>query len=249
VTRLLQSYPQPLSAAAVVAGWELAARLLHPAWLPPASAVAVDFWQLIRSGQLLLLGSTVRTLALGLLIVFAAGALLSLLVGLSRVMDEALAPFFNAALSIPTIALVPVFILLWGLSDATRVATVVSFALVPLVVTWAVAARDLPGQLLEMARSFGASPAQRLRFVILPAGAPVLIVGVRIAVVQGIKGVVSAEILIGVIGIGQLLQQATLTFDLARLYALILTLVFLSVISYLLLDALERRTSRRTTRD
>lgn len=244
---LVRRAPQPFTLAAALALWEVLARVLHPPWLPSASAVAAAWWQLATTGQLTELGSSVRTLAVGLVIVFLAGAALALAVSLSSILDEALAPYFNAALSIPTIALVPAYILLWGLSDVTRVATVVSFALVPLVIQWAVAARSLPADLLEMARSFDASPGRRLVSIALPASAPVLITGIRIAVVQGIKGVVSAEILIGVIGIGKLLQVAILTFDLARLYAVIVTLLVATFAVYLTLERAERRASRRTS--
>lgn len=244
---IVSRIPQPFTLAAAVVLWELVAQLVRPAWLPSASAVGSAWWQLATTGQFGELSSTVKTLAIGLVIVFLAGGALSLAVSLSSVLDEALSPFFNAALSIPTVAIVPAFMLLWGLSDATRVATVVSFALVPLIVQWAVAAHGSPSDLLEMARSFDASPTRRLVSVALPASAPVLITGIRIAVVQGIKGVVSAEILIGVIGIGRLLQDATLTFDLPKLYAVILTLLIVTMAIYLTLERVERRASRRVS--
>lgn len=245
--RLLGRAPQVITLVVAVGAWELVARVVHPTWMPAADAVARSWWQLVASGQLGELGSTVRTLVIGLAIVFVAGAVVSILVGVSSVIREALAPFINAALAIPTVALAPAFILLWGLSDITRVATVVSFALVPLIVQWSVARRGVPSDLVEMARSYDASPARVLRSIVLPAAAPVLITGVRIAVVQGMKGVVSAEILIGVIGIGRLLQTAILTFDLARLYAVILTLMVVTFTVYLALEQLERRASRRVS--
>lgn len=237
--------PQLFTLVGAVTLWEAVARFLHPRWLPSAGDVAAAWWELVRSGQLSELTSTARTLAIGLAIVFAAGAVLAISVGVSSVVREALSPYFNAALAVPTIALVPAFVLLWGLSDITRVATVVSFALVPLVVQWAVASHDPPKDLLEMARSFDASPSRRLVAIMLPISAPVLITGARIAVVQGIKGVVSAEILIGVIGIGRLLQTAMVTFDLPRLYAVILTLLAITFAIYLALERVERRASRR----
>lgn len=244
---ILSRAPQLITLVGAVALWESAARLLHPAWLPSAAAVGTAWWQLAAAGELTELVGSARTLAIGLAIVFVAGAVLAVSVGLSSVLRQALSPYFNAGLAIPTIAIVPAFILFWGLSDVTRVATVVSFALVPLVVQWSVASTDLPKDLLEMARSFDASPFRRLASIVLPASAPVLITGVRIAVVQGIKGVVSAEILIGVIGIGKLLQTAMVTFDLARLYAVILTLVVLTFAMHLSLERIEGRATRRVT--
>jgi len=242
---LVSRYPQVFTLAATAALWEGVARLGAPAWLPPVSAVGAAWWNLVLSGQFFSLRNTAVTLAVGLAVVFAAAALLAILMSVSSLAEDALTPYLNAALSIPHVALVPVLILLWGLSDVTRVATVISFALAPLVAQWAAAAKDLPRGLLEMARSFDAGPARRLVSVILRAAAPMLLTGVRIAVVQGIKGVVSAEILIGVIGIGRLLQNATLTFDLASLYAVILTLLVLSIAVYFILEAVERRASRR----
>ncbi len=243
--RVIHRTPQLVTLIAVIAAWELVAHLAHPSWMPPADAVLGAWWQLVTTGQFAELGSTVRTLAVGLTIVFVAGAALSIAIGVSPLLRDALAPYLNAALAIPTVALAPAFILLWGLSDTTRVATVVSFALVPLIVQWSVAARGVPLDLLEMARSYDAPATRLLLAVVLPSVAPVLITGVRIAVVQGMKGVVSAEILIGVIGIGKLLQTAILTFDLAKLYAVILTLMVITFSVYLALERLERRASRR----
>ena len=241
--------PQLLTLLGAVLLWEGIVRLLHPAWLPPATAVGAAWWQLAASGQLSEIANSARTLVMGLAIVFVVGAILAISVGRSGVLREALTPYFNAALAIPTIALIPAFILIWGLSDVTRVATVVSFALVPLVVQWAVVSRDPPTDLLEMARSFDATRVRRLIAIVLPVSAPVIITGVRIAVVQGIKGVVSAEILAGVIGTGKLLQTAMVTFDLPRLYAVILTLLVVTFVVYLALERLERRASRRFARE
>ena len=115
--------------------------------------------------------------------------------------------------------------------------------------TWTAGARQAPAHLFEMGRSFTASMPRQLVSIFLPATAPTLLAGVRIAVVQGIKGVVSAEILIGVVGIGKLLQTATTTFDLPSLYAQILMLLVLSVIVYFGLDLVEQRASRRARID
>ena len=243
--RTFRRSPQPFTLVGAVALWWAVAAGVRPIWLPTPDAVASAWWQLASSGQFGELGSTVRTLVAGLALVFAAGAAITLAMAASSVVRDALAPYVSAMLAVPTTAIIPAFILFWGLSDATRIATVVSFSLAPLVVQWSAAAHRPPADLLEMARSLGASPLRRLVSVALPAAAPTILTGVRIAAVQGIKGVVSAEILIGVIGIGKLLQAAIVTFDLARLYAVIITLAALTFAAYLVLERLERRASRR----
>ena len=83
-----------------------------------------------------------------------------------------------------------------------------------------------------------------MRAVVLPAVAPLLLNGARLAVVQAIKGLVTAEMIIGVVGVGKLIVTASETFDMPQLYAVVLTIVAVSVAAYVVLSALEHRASR-----
>ena len=236
--------PQLVTLVGTVLVWWAASATTGLRWLPSPAEVGVAWWDLVRAGDLAALSSTARTLAIGLAIVFVVGSLLAALLAASPLMEAATEPFVNAALATPTIALIPVFITLWGFKDTTRVATVISFSLFPVVVTWVEAVKNAPAPLLEMSRAFTAGPVRRLRSIVLPAAAPMLVTGVRIGVVQGIKGVVSAEVLVGVIGVGRLLQESA--FDLPRLYAVVLTLIVISIVVYMALFAVDERMSRRT---
>jgi NitT/TauT family transport system permease protein len=71
-----------------------------------------------------------------------------------------------------------------------------------------------------------------------------LLNGVRLAVVQAIKGLITAEIIIGVVGMGKLIVTASDTFDMPQLYAVVLTVIAVSVVSYVALSSIEHRTSR-----
>ena len=244
VAAFLRRYPQILTASGFVLVWEVVSVTLEPRWLPTVQSVASAWWDLASSGAFTILDTTAVTLVIGLTITLAVAAILTAALGASPFLEAASTPFINAALATPTIALIPIFEYLWGFGDVTRVATVVSFALFPTTVTWVAGVRNRPSDLLEMARSFDASRGRQILSVVLPAAAPMILVGFRIAVIQGIKGVISAEIIIGVIGIGRLLEEATLTFDLASLYAVILTVVAISFVSYLVFDAIEHRASR-----
>lgn len=246
LARTTRRYPQPWTALGALALWEVIAHTVQPNWLPTVESVAAAWWDLASGGRFDVFLTTLRTLGIGLLIVFVVGAAISALFAASRYAEAVAQPFVNAVLTTPMVALIPAFILVWGYSDLTRVVTVVAFALFPVVVTWTVGLKDAPRELLEMAYSFKASRRRRVVSVLLPAAAPVLLTGVRIGVVQGIKGVVSAEVLIGVVGVGRLIQEANLSFDQPRLYAVILTLLALSIVSYFVLDYFERRLARRS---
>ena len=232
------------SFVALLIVWEVCAHAFEPRWLPPVSSIVVAGVDLVQDGRLLLLGSTAQTLLIGMVISFGAAAVLALIIASSDLIEKATDPFVNAALATPTLALIPVFILIWGYDDVTRIATVVSFALFPVVVTWAEGVKGVPDDLLEMSRAFTASRQRQLRSIVLPAAAPMIITGLRIGTMQGIKGVVSAEVIIGVIGIGQLLREAQFRLD--YLYAVITILLILSVVVYFLLFTAETRVSQRT---
>jgi ABC-type nitrate/sulfonate/bicarbonate transport system permease component len=242
--RIVVFWPQALTAGAVLAAWEIAASTSKPYWLPNLQRIASSWWDLASSNAFRATTASLQTLGIGLLIVLVLGGILAGLLANVRILDEALSPLINTAMSTPTVALVPVYVLIWGYSSTTRVVAVVSFALFPLVLQWIVALKGVPADLQEMAHSFQANRVRRVRTIVIPSTAPLLLNGVRLAVVQAIKGVVTAEMIIGVVGVGKLIVTAADTFDMPQLYAVILTVVAVSILSYLVLSTAETRASR-----
>ncbi|WP_283133334.1 ABC transporter permease [Rhizohabitans arisaemae] len=235
--------PELLSAAGLIALWQLIAVALRPAWLPTVDSVAVELWELTTTGALGVVGGSLVTLLIGMVVVFVVAGVSALLLAGSEVLDEALSPLINASMATPHIALIPVFTFIWGLEETTRIVTVVAFALFPVILTWVTAIKEVPGDLVEMSSAFGASRLKRLRYVVVPSAATLLLTGVRIGVVQGIKGLVSAEIVIGVVGLGKLVTVASQTFDVVQLYAVLVVILGLSIVSYVVLTRLETRAS------
>lgn len=236
--------PQVFTLLLTISAWEVVAVLVRPSWLPTVEAVATSWWHLASTGAFAIAGSTIKTLFIGLVIVFVGAGLITAALVASRTLEEAVAPLLNAVLATPNIALIPVFMFIFGLGDATRVVTVIGFALIPVALDWIEAIKGVPEPLLEMSAGFQATQRARLMTVVIPAASPLLLTGVRIGVVQAIKGVISAEILIGVVGVGKLLVYASLTFDLPELYAVIMTILAASMLSYAALNYLEQRSSR-----
>jgi ABC-type nitrate/sulfonate/bicarbonate transport system permease component len=230
---------------AVLAAWQLVAVTVKPGWLPPLGDVWGQMWGHVTDGSIVQAGvSTLRTLAIGLLITMVIAAVLAVVLGLNDLMDEALTTVFGGLMAVPTVALIPIFIFIWGFTQTSAVISVVSFALLPLTLQWATALREVPLPLIEMSRSFEASRFQLARWIYLPAVAPLLLTGVRVAVVQAIKGVISAEVIIGTLGIGHLLTVESSSFDIAGIWAVIVMIIIASLVSYAVLTWLEARASR-----
>lgn len=236
--------------AAIVSGvvvfgiWIAASSVYHPLWLPTVPSVLEKLWGLVTDGSLSFLGTSGTTLLIGLAITFAVSAVLASLMAASDIIDDALLPYVNGFMAVPHIALIPMFTFIWGNSETTRIVTTISFVISPVILTWATALKVSPAELLEMSSSFGAGRLQRTRYVLLPGAIAPIITGLRIGVVQGIKGVVSAEVIIGVVGVGKLITTASHTFDIAALYAIVLVIIAISIASYLALTAIERRFTR-----
>lgn len=241
---LLGMWPQAASGVGVVAVWELVAWLDDPSWLPTVQAVASSWWGLVSSGAFGVATTSLETLGIGLAAVLVLGGAVAALLARVRLLDDALSPLLNAAMSTPVVALVPIFVFIWGFTDTTRVIAVVAFAFVPVVLQWIVALKGVPEHLAEMSHAFAAGRLARVRTVVLPAAAPLLLNGARLAVVQAIKGLVTAEMIIGVVGVGKLIVTASDTFEMPQLYAVILTIVAVSVGSYSVLAFFEHRASR-----
>jgi NitT/TauT family transport system permease protein len=237
----------PVVSILVFAGlWQLFGVTLNLRWLPPLNIILGRMGDLFITGAISAGWITVTTLLAGLGLVLAISAIVALAFYAWPTLAAALEPMLNAVMATPTIALIPAFALVWGFSTETRIVTVLAFALPPTILTWAAGLRLAPPHLIEMAHSFGASRAYVFRSVVVPSAVPVLIGGVRLAVVQGIKGIVAAEMLTGVVGIGKLLIVASNSFAIADLYAIVLILVIVSCAVYIALRAVESHWIART---
>ncbi|WP_048646739.1 ABC transporter permease [Nitratireductor soli] len=225
--------PPFLLSLAVLAGvWEIAGRSADILTLPPLSAVLAAFARLWTSGALTapLLDSTLALLT-GLAISLAAGSVIGIGMGLSRVVDVAVGPFVKAGLSAPMIAFVPVFMMIFGIGSQTRIATVIAFSVFVVATNAATAVRSTDPALLEMARSFGAGRWRILGEIRLPAGAPYFLAGLRLGVARGIKGLINGEVLIAIMGMGGLVKKYGTVFSMDQLYAVILLIVLYAALA------------------
>lgn len=154
--------------------------------------------------------------------------------------------FITHGLSAPMIAFVPVFMMLFGISSTTRIATVVAFSFFIVTTNAATAVRAADPRLLEMAQSFGASRRALFQEVQLPAGASYFLTGTRLGVARGIRGLINGEVLIAVMGIGGLVKKYGTVFSMHQLYAVILLIVLFAAIAVGVVSLIGRLTLKRS---
>jgi NitT/TauT family transport system permease protein len=119
----------------------------------------------------------------------------------------------------PRIALMPLFIIWFGLGITSKIVVVLLSAIFPLIVNLQVAMSTIDADLVRVARSYGATRWQIFRSVALPTSVPFLITGLRLAAGRGLLGVIVAEVFGGSEGIGYMIQYAGATFQTDKVFA------------------------------
>ncbi|NIR42674.1 MAG: ABC transporter permease subunit, partial [Gemmatimonadetes bacterium] len=101
------------------------------------------------------------------------------------------------------------------------------------------AVRNVPASLVSMCRAFVGSRRQQIFKIILPAASPMMFAGIRLGVAEGFSGIVLAELLITPTGIGDLITFHRSVANFGHMYATIVSIVALAVITVTLLHRLE----------
>ena len=226
--------------------WELTGRFTNPLIFPPLSKVIVAWFEIIRSGELIKgLALSITAFLLGFLLALVVGIGLGVAMGWFRVLENLFDTVFTLILVTPMVGLIPVLIIAFGLGLQVRVAAVFLFAAPIIAFNSYSGTRDVNGNLVEMARAFGAKDWEILKKIVFPAAVPGIMAGVRLGIGRAIVGMISAELLIVSVGIGLIIMQYTGALETAKLYAAIGTVIAIGVLVSYFGQWLDRTISER----
>ncbi|WGD53592.1 ABC transporter permease [Bradyrhizobium sp. CB1650] len=232
---------------ALLVAWEAAPRfgLIDPVFLPPFSEVMTAGWQLAQTGELYddVSASLLRALS-GFLISVALIVPLGLAVGRSARLGDLLNPFFEVCRNTAPLALLPVFILLLGIGELSRITMVIYSCAWPLLLNTVAAVKQVDPLLIKSARTMGATPQQLFRKVILPAALPTIFVGIRLASASAMLVLVASEMVGAKAGLGYLIINSQYSFLIPQMYFGILGITVIGLTFNAILEALERRLMR-----
>ncbi len=224
---VIYGYRIPMMASLLLwaALWEIVGHAEITVLLPPLSRVFVRMAEIAPTPSFLsALAITGQAFLLGNLIAVAVGVPVGMIMGRSTLADRILLPWVNMFLSAPLTALVPVIMVLFGLGQTTIVMTVVLFAIWIIVLDARAGVRGISPSLVDMARSFGASPLQAFVRVYLPAALPEILAGIRLGLIRAVKGVVIGQLLVSIVGFGSLFELYLSRFLMEHFWALLLVL-------------------------
>jgi NitT/TauT family transport system permease protein len=200
------------SVIVVLALSEIIGRLanIDPIILPRTSSVLVQAVKLLGDGAFLsAVGTTLEAWLIGLLIATGAGALLGIAMGAIRPLEVALRPITEFLRPLPSVTLVPLFLLLLQSDESSEIATIAFGALWPILINTLYGMRDVDPLVRETMAAFGFDRLSVLGRVSLPATAPFIATGVRLGAAVALVVAISAELLSGgTSGIGSYLAVA-----------------------------------------
>ncbi len=234
--------PMMTSLVVWIALWEILGQAGAALVLPPFSAVMVRVAEIVPTPSFLTaLAITGQAYVLGTVISIVVGVPLGVLMGRSVVADRLLLPWVNIFLSAPLSALVPVIMVLFGFGNTTIVLTVILFAVWIIMLDARAGVRGISRSLVEMARSYGATPWQAFSKIYLWAALPEILAGARLGCIRAVKGVIIGQLLVSIVGFGRLFEIYSSNFLMEHFWALVLTLFAFAFVIAEGLGYLERR--------
>ena len=184
--------------------------------------------------------ATLKATLVGLVVAVLIGTPIGLALGLMPTAQRVTAPFLSALNAMPRIALAPVFIVVFGITMAAKVALAVSLVMFIMILNSIAGVSAADPEAVRMMTAIGASRAQTLRMVVLPAALPSILTGVRLGLIYSLLGVIASELIASADGLGQIVARSAGVFDLATVYAALLLLMVTAAVFNTASEALGR---------
>ncbi len=233
-----------LSPIGLLALWE---GLLHfgigdRRFIPAPSDIAVQFWQVTASGELI--QHTLVTLY-RVLSGYLLGAIPGITIGLLMAMAKPVRIFFDPLIAclfpIPKVALMPLLLLAFGFGDASKIALVAIAVFFPVCVNTYTGASNIDKIYWDVAKNYGASQWVLFRRVILPGALPTIFAGLKIALAVAFIVLVASEFVATKTGIGYMIWNSWELLQVDIMFAGIVTIGLLGLISSVIFEEVQRR--------
>src|SRR5258705_2683797 len=215
---------------------------ISPLFLPPLEAVVQALRGLVRTTEFWsAIGTTLGTIARAYLIACVVGIAAGYLVTRSRFLTRVFEPVLSSLFAIPLTLFFPLFILLFGIGTASKVAYGAAFAFFPIALNTIAGLSSVEHRYLNAARSMGVTAFGTFRHVMFPAAFPVMLTGLRIGFFICFASVLAGETISSVAGVGRNIALAAYPFEPARMFAWIVVVIATALVLNTLVSMLEGR--------
>jgi NitT/TauT family transport system permease protein len=203
--------------------WELIGQAKLTFIVPPFSRVVVAGLTILSTEKFgAAVSISLRSFAIGMALAMVVGIPIGVLMARVESLGKILGMWVNIFVSAPISALVPILMAVIGIGETTVVVTVFLFAVFVIILDTAVGVKQADRSLVEMARSFGARRDQLYTKVLILSALPEILAGLRLGAIRGVKGVVIGQLLVAIIGVGELFELYSQHFLMEEFWALVI---------------------------
>lgn len=227
--------------------WQVGSTLgwINPTVFPPLDKIIAATWTGIVGGALLDdIAISLQRSGIAYAAAVGVGIPLGLFMGQIRAVEQALDPILQFFRQTSALALYPVFILLLGLGESSKVFVIFWATLFPILLATVGGVKEVDRKLIEMAVTFGASRASVFTRIVLPASVPAIFVGLRLSATTALLLLIAAEMIGANRGLGFQVMNAQYNFQIPQMFAAILLLALLGLTANFILVSLQRRLCR-----
>jgi len=222
--------------------WQLACTgFAIPAFVLPSPALIAGSLQAHLGPIIENSTATLARTLVGFAIAVALGVLLGLAIGSFRVIYRGLYPVLVGFNSIPKVAVVPVFVIWFGIGTIPAVLTAFLVSFFPIAVNVATGLATIEPELLDVMRAFGARKSKILLKIGLPRSMPYFFASLKIAITLAFVGTIISETVASNSGIGYLMMAATANFDTPLVFAGLVVIAVMGIVMYALFALVEQR--------
>ncbi|MET0219487.1 MAG: ABC transporter permease [Tardiphaga sp.] len=241
-SNLINRATTPLIYIVLLGVWELLAdRLKIPTWILPAPSAI--FEAAVKWAPELAANSwvTLRETVVGFVLAIVASLPLAILISLNPLARKLIYPILLGLQSVPKVAVAPLVILWFGLSEWPKIIVVVLVCFFPILVNMVAGLEAVPKTMLDLMRSLGASPHVVFRRLRLPVALPHFFTGCKVAVTFAVIGAVISEFVAAQDGLGYLILISTAQSQTPLAFAAIALLTLLSIALFHGIEFIEKR--------
>lgn len=218
-----------------VAGW------IDTRFFPSPSAIFAQAGDMIASGELWTdFSISLQRIAVGYFIGAVPGILVGLAMGLFSPIRALIQPIVDATFPIPKIAVLPLFIMVFGLGEQSKYAIIATAVIYLVLINTVAGVRNIDKIYLDVGKNFGASKWMMFMDIALPGALPLIVAGLKLGMGVALLVIVSAEFVGARSGIGYLIWTSWQVFQVEKMYVGLLVSALLGFGSAILLNYLER---------
>jgi ABC-type nitrate/sulfonate/bicarbonate transport system permease component len=222
--------------------WELAVRagLIDGRMFPAPSEIAVRFWSMAISGELWRhVGASLWRVTIGFALGATAGAIVGIIMGLSLNVRAIVQPLIAATYPIPRTAIVPLFLIIFGLGEMSKIMIVALSVFYVVLINAMSGVMSIDRVYLDVGKDLDASRLNAFLTIALPGAFPTIMSGMKLGVGLSFIVLVVAEATGAETGIGYMIWSGWQTLDLDQMYVGLLTVAMLGWLSSMFMDEIE----------